>query len=248
MISRRRFVQAGAGALGLGAVAGPIAQRTRGGDWMPWGIDVSHWQGTINWNMVADAGVAFVFMKATEGTTFRDGQFTRNWSEARRVGLFRGAYHFAQPGRSPTIAQSAINQANYFINNVNPGYWDLWCVLDFETTNGLARAELRTWIQAFVNRVKQRMSGYPPIIYTSPNMWINILGNPPNMGCPLWLAHWTTGYPTVPGAWSDWHWTFWQFSNGTVPVIGRVPGISGPVDQDTFLGTYWDLANFVYYL
>ncbi len=62
------------------------------------GIDVSHYQGEVDWSLVASGDVKFAFAKATEGTHFTDDRFSRNWRHMQEVGLFRGAYHFARPG------------------------------------------------------------------------------------------------------------------------------------------------------
>ena len=78
----------------------------------PAGIDVSHWQGTINWNSVRAAGIEFAWIKATEGTSYKDPQFNRNYPNAHAAGVIRGAYHFARPG-----ASSGAVQANFFASN-----------------------------------------------------------------------------------------------------------------------------------
>ncbi|HKN97283.1 MAG TPA: GH25 family lysozyme, partial [Pseudonocardiaceae bacterium] len=83
----------------------------RPGATMP-GLDVSHHQGTVNWRAVAAEGATFAYLKATEGTTFVDGQFSRNAAGSRAAGLFRGAYHFALPDRS-----SGAAQADFFVNH-----------------------------------------------------------------------------------------------------------------------------------
>src|SRR5581483_7236413 len=62
----------------------------------PKGIDVSHYQGTINWTSVKNSGVSFAFIKATEGLTIKDQDFDANWAGAKAVGIVRGAYHFAR--------------------------------------------------------------------------------------------------------------------------------------------------------
>src|SRR5689334_1580650 len=87
------------------------------------GIDVSHYQGVIDWNQVAEAGTAFVFIKATEGTSYVDPQFQDNWSGAKAAGLLRGAYHFFQPGEDPQ------QQAEYFLSVVQTVPGDLPPVL-----------------------------------------------------------------------------------------------------------------------
>src|SRR5262245_37145106 len=99
LLSRRRFLQAGIGAVGAAAAVGPLALPARSMDGIRymWGLDISHWQGAPNWNAMTDAGLQFCIVKATEGTGYRDPQFARNWSEMRRRWTVRGAYHFARP-------------------------------------------------------------------------------------------------------------------------------------------------------
>jgi lysozyme len=187
------------------------------------GIDVSHWQGTINWTSVKDAGYTFAFCKATEGLTFKDPRFAANWSGMKAVGLIRGAYHFGRPGKDP------VAQADFFVNTVRPVSGDLQLVLDLEATDGKTPAQVWAWTQAFHGRVKSR-TGRPGIIYTGYYFWRDSVGNPTNnLNCPLWLAYWGTGNPDdfVPQAWSKW--SFWQYSS-----TGSVPGISGNVDLDNF--------------
>ena len=82
----------------------------------PQGIDVSHFQGAVNWSLAAGSGVQFAYMKATEGTTFVDPQFSSNYSGSAAAGLLRGAYHFAHPDSS-----SGITQAQFFA--ANGGGW-----------------------------------------------------------------------------------------------------------------------------
>jgi lysozyme len=232
-MNRRSFLRRGAGLLALGAAAALPRQAQAGDTWYPWGMDVSHWQGTINWDTVAAAGITFSFVKATEGTTYRDPRYDFNYAEMARVGIFRGAYHFGRPGTS------AVTQADFFVDTANPGSGDLLLCLDLEVTDNKTPAQVWSWTQAFVAEVQNR-TGFPPFIYTSPYFWTSRVGNPTdNLGCPLWIAHWNVSWPTVPRAWADW--TFWQYADN-----GSVPGISGAVDQDTFNGAYSDLWSYTY--
>ncbi len=109
------------------------------------GIDVSHWQGSINWPKVKAAGMQFAFMKATESTTYTDTAFATNWAGAASVGIYRGAYHFARPS---TASGSAVKQADYFVSRVGSfqGAGTLPPVLDLEATGGLGVTALRTWV------------------------------------------------------------------------------------------------------
>lgn len=198
------------------------------------GIDISHWQGAIDWPTVAASGKRFAYMKASEGTTYVDPTYTLNRQQARAAGLFVGAYHFAQPS---LIAGGAIAEADHFIDTATPASGDLLPVLDLEKSNGLAPAVLNAWVQAYVDRIYQR-SGARAVIYVSPNFWKTYMVDTrwfaDNGYDILWVAHWIAGVaPTVPGAnWGGDGWTFWQYTSD-----GAVPGITGRVDLNRYNGT-----------
>jgi lysozyme len=190
------------------------------------GIDVSHYQRAIDWGLVAKAGLAFAFIKATEGTSDVDPQFQANWSGANAAGLLRGAYHFYQPGADPH------QQAAAFLSVVRPGPGDLPPALDVETTGDTR--EIIAGIQVWLAAVEQA-SGKAPILYTNPSFWAR-LGASGFGRFPLWIANYGVASPTVPEGWPTW--TFWQFSES-----GSVSGIEGPVDLDLYQGTFQDLSQ-----
>ena len=197
------------------------------------GIDVSHWQGTINWSKVKAAGMQFAFMKATESTTYTDTQLATNWAGVQAVGMYRGAYHFARPkvGTAPA-------QAKYFVSKVGSfqGAGTLPPVLDLEASGGLGVTDLRNWTATWLQTVEQ-LTGRTPIIYVSPAFWEHYLGNSTAFTrYPLWIAHYGVSTPRVPGGWPTW--TFWQRTSS-----GTVSGISGNVDMNRFNGTTAQLAS-----
>ena len=201
------------------------------------GIDVSHWQGTIDWTAVAGAGERFAFMKATDGQVdasgamFVDSTYAANRAAATTNGLRIGAYHFARPDVTPG---DAVAEADHFIDVASPAAGDLLPVLDLEQTGGLTPAALQRWVEAFLGEVYAR-TGVRGIIYVSPAFWSNKLNNTPALANEgyrvLWIAHWTTAsQPTVPAAnWGGNGWTFWQYTSS-----GSVPGIGGNVDLDRY--------------
>lgn len=201
------------------------------------GVDVSHWQqGTsssaISWSAAKHDGVTFAFIKATEGTSFTDPRLAYNWAETTRLGIYRGAYHFARPSSG-----SAAAQARYFVSKAGTAgaRGDLPPVLDLESSGGLGPSALRTWTANWLSTVKT-LTGRTPIIYCSPAFWEDNLGNSTAFTrYPLWIAHYTTGAPRVPGGWSTW--TFWQSTSS-----GSIDGIAGNVDIDHFYGTSAQLA------
>jgi GH25 family lysozyme M1 (1,4-beta-N-acetylmuramidase) len=196
------------------------------------GIDVSGHEGTVDWDAVKNAGVSFAFIKATEGRTFVDDTFARNWSEMKRVGILRGAYHFFLPDRS------ADEQAKNFLETVKFGSGDLFPVLDIEVSRGINASaiikEMKRWLELVESAVSHK-----PIIYTFPNFWSETLGNPVGFSqYPLWIAHFTTApRPIVPGDWNN-H-TFWQYTES-----GTVRGVRTPVDRNRFNGSPTELVNF----
>jgi GH25 family lysozyme M1 (1,4-beta-N-acetylmuramidase) len=198
------------------------------------GVDVSNWQGTINWTSVASTGKKFAFLKATEGTAFLDAYYAANYAGAKAAGLRVGAYAFAQPAVATSIA---VTEADWFVTNARLVKGDLPPVLDLEITNGLTVAQLHAWVQAYVDEIFAK-TGYRTMIYVSPSFWSTNLGDSAWLaqnGYPLlWIAHWTSAaQPTVPASnWNGYGWTFWQYTSG-----GTVAGISGRVDIDRFVGS-----------
>jgi GH25 family lysozyme M1 (1,4-beta-N-acetylmuramidase) len=212
-----------AGVLGSAAAASAIT-----------GVDVSRWQHnpTVNWTKVEADNVSFTFIKATESANYVNPYFASDWAKAKSAGIYRGAYHFARPS-----VGSAKRQAQYFVAHAGKFHaiGDLPPVLDLESSGGLGVAKLRTWTAHWLQTVKT-LTGRTPIIYTGPSFWETAMGNSTAFHAyPLWIAHYTSTQPRVPGGWP--HWTFWQNSS-----TGHVSGITGAVDMDRFYGTRAQLA------
>lgn len=194
------------------------------------GIDVSNWQGNINWKAVKDAGYQFAFMKATEGTWFTDKTFDANRKGAREAGLKVGYYHYFHPD------ESVDQQVKYFCNKVGKAEPDaLRLVIDAEDPGKWTRYPLNQRVKMvddFLKGVQKELGMTPEVaIYCSPNFADEILGNSPILkDYSLWIANYGVNQPRTPGPWGDWD--FWQFTDR-----GRVPGIQGPVDIDVFNGT-----------
>jgi GH25 family lysozyme M1 (1,4-beta-N-acetylmuramidase) len=213
---------------------GEVQRTPRAGSTLP-GIDVSHWQGTIDWQRVAEAGTTFAFMKATEDTWYVDPTFTTNRAGARANGIRVGAYHFAQPDPGPGDAKK---EARWFVRHAQPQAGDLLPVLDIETSGGLDPDELMAWSKRWVSEVR-RLTGVRPLVYTSPYGWRERFDDSDELarwGSPLWVAHWGVSSPTLPaGNWGGRGWTVWQYT-----AEGRVAGIRGDVDRDVLNGTDLD--------
>ncbi|MBB4080824.1 lysozyme [Lewinella aquimaris] len=185
------------------------------------GIDVSRYQGVIDWDSVATAGHDFAFIKASEGWNHRDLAFRANWMEAGRVGMRRGAYHFFLPHTS--IERQLSNYID--LVKLQPG--DLPPVLDVESRGDLTGPELVTHVRGWLELAEAHYS-VKPILYTGLNFYNrNLAGQFDDY--PLWLARYDDREPvTVCGR----EFQFWQFTDGA-----QSPGIVGRVDQNVFLGT-----------
>jgi GH25 family lysozyme M1 (1,4-beta-N-acetylmuramidase) len=196
------------------------------------GIDVSHWNGTINWSKVAASGRRFVIMKATDGRKFDDPNYASNKARASAAGLVITAYHFARPD---TRKGDAVAEADHFIDVAGLRVGNIIPVLDLERDGGMSTSTLIDWTRAWLKEVK-RLTRVRPMIYTGPYRWSTKMGDTKvfaDHGYRLWLGHWTTGTPWVPA--NDWGgngWTFWQYTN-----CGKVPGVGGCVDLDHYKGT-----------
>ncbi|MGW0520735.1 lysozyme [Crossiella sp. NPDC003009] len=203
----------------------------------PLGLDVSGHQGEVNWAEVKRKGATFAYVKATEGTGFKNPRFAQQYQGSYDVGLIRGSYHFALPDRS-----SGAAQANYFLGN--GGGWSgdgrtLPGALDIEynpygpACYGKSPADMVAWIRDFSQTYAQRAKRHPTI-YTTTNWWKTCTGNSAEFGKtnPLWLARYADAPGERPAGW-DWH-TFWQYNDK-----GTFPG-----DQNEFNGSLERLQLF----
>ncbi len=196
------------------------------------GIDISHWQGTIDWTKVAGAGKEFAFMKATDDVDYVDPTFATNRAQARANGLVVGAYHFARPDPSPGDAR---REARFFVKVADPQAGSLLPVLDMETSRGLDQQGVTRWARTWVAEVRE-LTGVTPLVYTSPYGWMARTGDTRLLardGAPLWIAHWGVSSPVLPAAdWDGHGWVVWQHTSD-----GHVAGIAGRVDLDRLAGT-----------
>jgi lysozyme len=207
----------------------PSYPATRSAEFEVHGIDVSKYQGDIDWQAVKDSGVAFAFIKATEGGDALDSKFHRNWAAAKAAGVPRGAYHFVYWCRPP-------HEETGFFKSVVPNDPDaLPPVLDVEATP-TSRTCKRTLYRDEVLRDMREMLedmerhyGKKPIIYTSVDFYQAILHSDALSDYPIWVRS-TKYHPTV--RYGARKWQFWQYRSD-----GSVPGIVGAVDQNAFHGS-----------
>lgn len=196
------------------------------------GIDVSFWQGTINWDQVRASGQRYAIVRAYYGANTRDSQFDRNWREARRVGLIRGAYQWFKPLQDPALQADRMIAA---VGRLGPG--DLPVVADVEepASSGVpSQAEYVRRVRVWYDRVRAG-TGRVPIIYSGKYYWQDYLASTSFASGPLWHPQYTSAScPNIANQWQSW--VFWQYSSS-----GRVSGISGNVDMNRFNGTMTEL-------
>jgi GH25 family lysozyme M1 (1,4-beta-N-acetylmuramidase) len=200
------------------------------------GMDVSSHQGDVDWPKSWADGARFTYVKATEGTGYKNPKFGQQYNGSFDVGMIRGAYHFALPDRS-----DGATQAEFFVANGGawspdgrtlPGAMDMEYNPYGDACYGMDQAAMTKWVQDFSNHVVGRTGRYPAI-YTSTSWWNRCVGGSVHFGRtnPLWVAHYTEVLGTLPVGW-DFQ-TIWQWD-----AAGLFPG-----DQNLFNGTYEQLVQ-----
>lgn len=192
------------------------------------GVDVSYYQGNVNFAQVKASGREFVIARTSDGT-FQDPKFATYYADIKAAGMIRGSYHFFRASQDP-IAQADAMLAK--IGALDVG--DLPPVLDVEVTDGQSGSTVANGVVAWVNHVAAKI-GRKPLIYTAPYFWGSI--GAPAVNADLWVANWQVNCPSVPGGWSGWH--FWQYADNA-----SVGGIGGAVDGDEFNGTLQELQAY----
>ena len=192
------------------------------------GIDVSRYQGKVDWKKVISQDIDFVFLKATEGQTLVDSQFQSNWSQLADLKIRKGAYHFFRP----TV--SSIEQAKNFTNTVKMESGDLPPVLDIELMDGVSKSALVNSLKSWINIIESHYQ-VKPIIYTNQKFYNkNLEGHFDDY--PLWIARYNNYQePNINGSNE---WLFWQYGNK-----GKIDGIEGDVDFNVFRGNTLELDN-----
>jgi lysozyme len=189
------------------------------------GLDISKWNGQMDFGAVRDAGYTFVFIRTSYNETV-DPMFLTNWAGAGQAGLLRGGYHFL------TVADP-VQQAQAFRNALestgDPA--ELPPVLDVEAEN-LEPAKVGQFLDEF-----ERLTGTRLIIYSSPGYWNSLMTGVDVSGHDLWVANWGVSEPRLPTGWSIW--TFWQQTSE-----GQITGHTGALDLNVFNGTEEQLRAY----
>lgn len=198
------------------------------------GVDVSEYQGEINWEILASQNIQFAFIKATEGSSYTDPKFVYNWKEADKTTLRIGAYHFF------SFDSSGETQASHFVDIVDPVENMLPPVVDVEyygkykktpPDKNAVQQELSTMLQAL-----EEAYGMKPILYvTDDTFWVTTAFSEND----YWIRDVYSGPPDGDKGWT---WTFWQYFNRL-----RLNGYDGEeryIDGNVFVGSEEDFASF----
>ena len=177
-----------------------------------YGIDVSRFQGDIDWQLVANSGVKYAWIQISRSLTDIDLKFPYNWKRAKEVGILRGAYQRFQPG------MDVMGQAKLFVDKLGPFVeGDLTPMLDVEDANGLTGPQIAAAVKQWMDYVEPRV-GRKPIIYTGFYFWRDSVGGADFADHPLWIANYSATCPLVPPTWT--RWAFHQYSStATIPGI-----------------------------
>ncbi|WP_316800684.1 glycoside hydrolase family 25 protein [Pedobacter frigidisoli] len=197
------------------------------------GIDVSYYQGKINWPLVKEmkedeVKISFAFIKATEGLLQVDPYFQRNWREAPKAGIVCGAYHFFRPKKSGKA------QAKFFLQVVHIEKGDLPPVVDIETLDGVSPLRMRLELSDFLTYVEMKTK-VRPIIYTGLKFYEDYLEDKLDE-YPLWIAHYYQPKLRL----AEGKWKFWQHSDKA-----KINGIGHVVDFNAFSGDSTKLAGML---
>jgi len=189
------------------------------------GIDVSSYQGKIDWKKVKamkedSVHITFAFIKATEGISSVDAYFQRNWREAPKAGIVCGAYHYF------IARKSGVWQARFFLQTVKFEEGDLPPVVDVEDLCGMSPEKMRSELNDFIKYIEKRTK-VRPIIYSGFVFYRDYLQGHFD-GYPLWIAHY---YQPELKVSKDTRWFFWQHSDKA-----RITGVNHVVDFNAFKG------------
>lgn len=161
------------------------------------GVDVSHWQGVIDWRLMKEEGVQVAYIKVSEGTKTVDPQWRENHKWARAYGLKVGPYHFVLNGKNPEV------QAVNFANQYKSVTWDYPPAADFEDN---------AVVPDMAGKAKHFLEAADAgVVYTNASWWDKHVGwQSWAAAYRLWVAHWDVGTPALPLGWDVWH--GWQWT------------------------------------
>ena len=197
------------------------------------GIDVSRYQKIIHWDQLkkdsSSDKIDFVIIKATEGNYLRDKFLTSNFREAKKIGIPIGVYHYYRSD------QNSVEQANFFLKNVELSSGDLPPFLDVEHESKIQSLDsfkkgIRSWLS-----IVEDHYGLKPIIYTNSDFYNRIIKDDFD-GYKLWIANYNNVKDPLP----EEEWSFWQYTDK-----GKIDGINENVDLSVFKGNSIQLQNIL---
>ena len=193
------------------------------------GIDISHYQGEIEWDQVRGQGISFIYMKATQGDSLVDEEFSDNWASAAGQGVARGAYLFYD------FCKPAAAQAKNFIQNVPADPEALPPAVDFEIAPHCATLPSKKAFGKIYAALKKKLEqayGKAPILYMPYSLYAKYLKGAKSSAA-IWIRD--VGRPPQTGDWA-----LWQYADR-----GTVGGIAGEVDLDVLNGGPEALAALI---
>lgn len=186
------------------------------------GIDVSKYQGYIDYAKVKASGIQVVYIKASEGTTIIDPYFRTNYDNAKSQGLKIGFYHFVRARNE----EEAIKEATFFHSVIAGTSPDCRLAMDFEVFDGLGSQKINQISFAFLQKL-EKLTKKECVVYSDEYNARTIFSRELAKAYPLWIAEYGVSVPTSTGNWEEW--IGFQYSDK-----GRINGINGNVDLDKF--------------
>lgn len=185
------------------------------------GIDVSEWQGNINWSEVSNSGVSVVYIRASEGAEYVDPYALTNYTRAKENGIKVGFYHYL----TAVNQEEALNQAEFFVSTIKGLEIDCKLAMDFETFDGLSIEKINIIARTFLEEV-ERLSGKDVVIYSDAYNARFTFSSELAADYPIWVADYYVSEPAN-GNWDTWE--GFQYTDE-----GRITGIRDYVDRDYF--------------
>ena len=189
------------------------------------GVDVSTYQGTVDWTKAKAAGIDFAFARVSDGTTNPDDQFAANWKGMKAAGILRGAYQYWRASEDPTAQAALVMSSLQAAGGIEAG--DLPVVLDIETADGVSAAKIEANMKTWLAAVQASTGTYAARLHLGRNLPITATTFDTYA---LWVANYDAKCPAMPVGWTSW--VFWQEADN-----GTVSGISTATDTDVFNGT-----------
>ena len=188
------------------------------------GIDVSNWQGYINYEEVRNSGIEVVYIKASQGTNIKDAYFDINYENAKANGLKVGFYHFL----TATNTEQAEQEANFFVSVISGKTPDCKLVLDYETFGGVGREEINNIARTFMQRVEE-LTNKEVIVYSDLSNAQSTFDRNLAEDYQLWIAYYGD-YNNLINVETSWA----EYIGVQYTDRGIVSGISGNVDRDLY--------------